>query len=74
MLKHAQLSGLTPEHFVHWLELFKQTVEKVLEPNSAVEFVAMANRISVSLQMGLAFNHAQSGYEDSPFKSFGLQR
>lgn len=74
LLKHAQLSGLTPEHFIHWLALFKDTAEKSLEPNISIEFITMANRIGLSLQMGLAFQHAQSGQADSPFKSFGIER
>ena len=50
MLKHAALKGLTPEHFTHWLALFKHVSSRTLESSKAEAMQAMANRIGQSLQ------------------------
>lgn len=73
MQKHAQLAGLTPQHFTRWLELFKQTAVEVLPSEHARAVDIMANRIGQSLQMGLAFHAEKSGQTDHAFKDFGLR-
>ena len=74
LAKHILLSGLTPAHFTHWLELFQDTAETVLDPTSAIQFAAMANRIGKSLQLGIAVHHERSGESDGPFAQMGVRR
>ncbi|QDZ26742.1 group III truncated hemoglobin [Noviherbaspirillum sp. UKPF54] len=55
--KHMALSGITKEHFVRWLALFKETVERLLveglfAPDAAREALLVADRIAGSLQYG----------------------
>ncbi|MEI4482533.1 MULTISPECIES: group III truncated hemoglobin [unclassified Phyllobacterium] len=45
--------GLKPEHFVHWLNLFKKTVDDICTVSAAELFIVRANRIADSLQIGL---------------------
>ena len=59
MSKHAGLEGLTPAHFIRWLDLFKKAGEKTLPVAKRVHFNNTANRIAQSLQMGLAFKFAK---------------
>ncbi|MCI4679739.1 group III truncated hemoglobin [Rhodoblastus acidophilus] len=49
---HAAL-GLEPHHFKAWLDLFAATARDVLAPEAARFFVARANRIAESFQIGL---------------------
>ncbi len=74
MVKHGQIAGLTPEHFSHWVALFKDTAEGVLDAGKAAQFGATADRIAKSLQMGLAFNFAAKDGEENPFANFGARR
>jgi len=73
MLKHTLLPGLTPNHFAHWLSLFKQTAERTLKLEQSAAINQMAERIAKSLQMGLAFNLEKEGQTDHPFSDFGLK-
>lgn len=50
--KHMALSGITKEHFVRWLALFKETVNQLWAPEAAQEAVLVADRIAGSLQYG----------------------
>ncbi len=50
--KHMALSGITKEHFVRWLALFKETVNRLWAPEAAQEAVLVADRIAGSLQYG----------------------
>lgn len=50
--KHMALSGITNEHFVHWLTLFKQTVNALYAPEQAAIIEEIADRIAGSLQLG----------------------
>ena len=74
MRKHFALSGLTPQHFTRWLDLFQQTAEAKLTPPQAKAIQHMASRIAQSFQMGLAFNIENSDREDNPFAEFGIRR
>ena len=50
-LAHRSL-GLSPEHFEHWLGLFRNTAQEVC-PEAAPFFIDRAERIAESLQIGL---------------------
>lgn len=74
MRKHLALSGVTPQHFERWLELFCQTAKDTLTNSQAKHADAMARRIAQSFQMGLAFHRENSGQEDHPFRDFSIHR
>ena len=44
---------LTPELFTRWLTLFEETARELCNPDAAEFFVARAQRIAESLQIGL---------------------
>lgn len=73
MLKHAALAGLTPQHFNHWLALFTEVSNEVIDTEKAQAIQAMAARIAQSLQMGLAFNFEKAGQTDHPFTDYGMR-
>lgn len=50
--KHMALSGVEPEHFRRWLQLFEATAARLFEAPLAAEFVLVAQRIAASLQFG----------------------
>ncbi|WP_343731579.1 group III truncated hemoglobin [Duganella sp.] len=50
--KHMALSGITPEHFRRWLQLFRATTRRLFGPADAAEFETVACRIAASLQYG----------------------
>ena len=50
--KHMALSGITPEHFRRWLNLFEATTARLFAPADAAEFQTVARRIAASLQYG----------------------
>jgi hemoglobin len=54
MTTHARLEGLRPTHFAHWLHLFRQTARTVCPPAAADLFIAKAEMIAESLQLGIA--------------------
>jgi len=74
MSKHAALPDLKPDHFSHWLSLFRKTVDQELTLKQAEAMHAMAGRIAKSLQMGLAYNYENMGRHDHPFQKFGIRR
>jgi hemoglobin len=49
---HMQLSGVEPQHFRRWLDLFMATVQRLFAPDVAEEFLIVARRIASSLQYG----------------------
>lgn len=55
MAVHARLEAIQPAHFEHWLALFRQTVSELCPPDVAAAFVARADNIARSLQMGMSF-------------------
>ena len=55
MRAHAQVAAIRPEHFDHWLELFRQTAREVCPPEAASAFIARAETIGRSLQLGLFY-------------------
>lgn len=50
--KHMALTGITREHFVRWLALFKDTVAQLHDKKTANEIIQIAERIAASLQLG----------------------
>lgn len=50
--KHMALTGITKEHFVRWLTIFKGTVATLYDEQAANEITQIAERIAVSLQLG----------------------
>ena len=50
--KHMALNGITQEHFMRWLSLFKSTVTQLFEGETASEILLVAERIAGSLQLG----------------------
>ncbi|MDO8654023.1 MAG: group III truncated hemoglobin [Undibacterium sp.] len=50
--KHMALEGITAQHFVHWLRLFKATVNAQYTDAAAAEILLVADRIAGSLQLG----------------------
>ena len=55
MAVHARLEALQSAHFERWLVLFRQTASDLCPPDVAAAFVARADNIARSLQMGMAF-------------------
>lgn len=54
MAAHAALPDITPAHFKRWLNLFRQSAEKLCPPDAAALFVAKSEMIAQSLQLGIA--------------------
>jgi hemoglobin len=55
MRAHAEVAAIRPEHFTRWLDLFGQTAREVCPPEAAAAFIARAQTIARSLQLGLFF-------------------
>ena len=52
-VRHAE--HMTPENFIRWLELWRQTTEDVVGAEAAAAFQEKAGRIAESLQLGVQF-------------------
>jgi hemoglobin len=59
MRVHAELPGISPEHFARWLALFQATALTTCPPPAADLFVDRAHRIAESLQMGIALHRGE---------------
>ena len=59
MQTHAAIPQLAPGHFVRWLELFRETARDVCPPDAAALFIARAEMIADSLQLGLAASRGE---------------
>lgn len=55
--RHMALEGIREEHFVRWLSLFKQTVLERYDTQPAGRFLAVADRVAGSLQLGFFDRH-----------------
>lgn len=55
MVAHMRLKMVRPEHFERWLALFGETAGEVCPPDAAQAFVAKAENIARSLQLGMFF-------------------
>lgn len=60
MAVHAALPGLEAAHFRRWLGLFRETVGDLCPGERAALFVAKAEMIGRSLQLGLAAGHVDA--------------
>jgi hemoglobin len=55
MQAHAGVAALRPEHFAHWLGLFRATTREVCPPRAAARFIDRAEKIAESLRLGAMF-------------------
>jgi len=54
MLKHQLIADrVTPDHFTHWLVLFRAAVKEKIPQDLHMEFLEPAARIAQSLQLGM---------------------
>src|SRR5215472_18100294 len=58
MLAHLRLKTVTPAHFEHWLSLFRATAAELFPSEIARAFIARAETIAKSLQLGMFFRPA----------------
>jgi hemoglobin len=58
MVAHMRLKMIRPEHFARWLDLFRQTATDLCPPEIATLFIARAENIARSLQLGMFFRPA----------------
>lgn len=56
MKAHAELPQIGPAHFSQRLALFRTTAAEVCPPRAAALFAERAERMSESLQMGIALH------------------
>jgi hemoglobin len=59
MAAHVRLPDLGPGHFAHWVELFRATVRRVCPEPAAELFIAKAEMIAESLQLGIAASRGE---------------
>lgn len=59
MAAHAALPDIRAAHFARWLELFRATAREVCPPEAAELFVAKAEMIGQSLQLGIAVSRGE---------------
>lgn len=55
MVAHIRLKMIQPEHFEHWLALFEETATEQCVPDVAALFIAKAQNIARSLQLGMFY-------------------
>jgi hemoglobin len=56
MAAHLRLSSVRPEHFERWLDLFRLTAREVCPADIAEQFVARAETIARSFQLGMFYS------------------
>ena len=61
MVAHMRLKMVRPEHFARWLALFRETAEELFEADIAGLFIARADNIARSLQLGMFFRPGAQG-------------
>lgn len=54
MAAHARLPDIRATHFARWLHLFGETAAETCPPDAAALFIAKAEMIGQSLQLGIA--------------------
>lgn len=59
MQAHADLPDARPTHFARWLHLWRQAAERTCPPPAAALFVAKAEAIAQSLQIGIAASRGE---------------
>jgi hemoglobin len=58
MVAHLRLKMITPAHFQRWLALFGIAAMEICPPEAASLFIARAENIARSLQLGLFYRPA----------------
>ena len=71
MLAHLRLKTVRPEHFERWLALFRLTAEEICPSEIAALFVARAENIARSLQLGMFFRPETSAAKAEPLAKPG---
>lgn len=66
MVAHMRLKMIRPEHFQRWLELFRQTAAEVCSAEIAPLFIARAENIARSLQLGMFFQPRKPAPSERP--------
>jgi hemoglobin len=59
MPAHVRIPEIRPTHFARWLHLFGQTARELCPPEAAEAFVARAEMIAQSLQLGIAASRGE---------------
>jgi len=59
MVAHTRIGGVRPTHFARWLHLWCETAAEVCPPEAAALFVAKAEMIAQSLQLGIAASRGE---------------
>ncbi|WP_102224332.1 group III truncated hemoglobin [Acidimangrovimonas sediminis] len=67
MAVHRARPDILPEHFPLWLDLFDETAARVLRPEAAQAWSAIAHRIGRAFRMGVEEAHRSA---DAPPKLF----
>ena len=60
MRVHAELPGVSHEHFARWLALFQATALTTCPAEAAQLFIDRSRRIAESLQLGIALHRGES--------------
>ena len=61
MQVHLANSDILPEHFPLWLDLFGETAHQVLQPDTALAFTHLADRIGKGLTFGIENFRREAG-------------
>jgi hemoglobin len=59
MAAHARLPDIHATHFARWLHLFRETAAETCPPDAAALFIAKAEMIGQSLQLGIASSRSE---------------
>lgn len=59
MVVHVRIPGLEGAHFERWLGLFRRTASEICPAEAAAVFVAKAEMIAQSLQLGIAHSRGE---------------
>lgn len=54
MRAHMQAGDVKPEHFLPWLSLFDETLNRVLSQDTAAAWSELAHRIGAGLRIGVS--------------------
>jgi hemoglobin len=60
MRAHAEVPQIETPHFGRWLEIWRRAAREVCPPEAAALFIAKAEMIGESLQLGLAFARGEA--------------
>jgi hemoglobin len=74
MRTHAELPALAPAHFGRWLELWRETVAETCPPEAAALFIAKAETIADSLQVGIALSRGETAPPPIPATAVAYSR